>query len=101
MTTHYYDELLRLNPDPTPAEICMAQERDINADKIATEIAAACLIYYKTLIDLWPSLTGSTQEKMAQVNAMLGDDAITPWWQVNGYTSPFTENDLIAAGGLS
>lgn len=23
------------------------------------------------------------------------------WWQVKGYSSPFSENDLIAAGGLS
>lgn len=29
------------------------------------------------------------------------DSPSEPWWQANGYTSPFTEADLTAAGGLS
>jgi hypothetical protein len=24
-----------------------------------------------------------------------------PWWKANGYTGPFNENDLLAAGGLT
>lgn len=35
----------------------------------------------------------------AQVNAIVALKATTvPWWQANGYTSPFSENDLVAAG---
>lgn len=26
---------------------------------------------------------------------------VQPWWQANGYSSPFSNNDLIAAGGLT
>lgn len=26
---------------------------------------------------------------------------VQPWWQANGYTSPFNTNDLTAAGGLT
>ncbi len=101
MSTHYYDELLRLIPGASADQIAIAQARDIEADIIAVKIAAYCLIYYKPLIDLWPTLTGTTQDKMTQVNAMMGTDGIIPWWQANGFTSPFSENDLIAAGGLS
>jgi hypothetical protein len=31
----------------------------------------------------------------------LAQGTVTPWWQNNGYSSPFTMNDLAAAGGLT
>jgi hypothetical protein len=31
----------------------------------------------------------------------LAQGTVTSWWANNGYTSPFTTNDLIAAGGLT
>jgi hypothetical protein len=38
----------------------------------------------------------------AQSDAIVAMSATTiPWWQANGYTSPFTLDDLAAAGGLS
>lgn len=38
----------------------------------------------------------------SDVTALLALAATTvPWWQANGYTSPFSQADLDAAGGLS
>jgi hypothetical protein len=38
----------------------------------------------------------------SDVTALLAMAATTePWWQANGYTSAFNENDLEAAGGLT
>ena len=31
----------------------------------------------------------------------LAKAAVTPWWQANGYSSAFSQNDLAAAGGLT
>lgn len=43
--------------------------------------------------------TGFTQ---AVHDALLALPAtVLPWWKVNGYTSPFSQSDLDAAGGLT
>ena len=31
----------------------------------------------------------------------LAQATVIPWWQANGYTGPFTQADLTAAGGLT
>jgi len=31
----------------------------------------------------------------------LAQASVQPWWQANGYSSPITQSDLTAAGGLS
>jgi hypothetical protein len=45
-----------------------------------------------------PGTTGVTQTVHDGLLALC--ETTLPWWQANGYTSPFSENDLIAAGGL-
>jgi hypothetical protein len=31
----------------------------------------------------------------------LAEGTVTPWWQANGYSGPFSQPDLTAAGGLT
>lgn len=31
----------------------------------------------------------------------LAKASVTPWWQANGYTGPFSQADLVAAGNLT
>lgn len=46
-----------------------------------------------------PGSTGFTQAVMNGLMALAA--STTLWWQANGYTSPFSESDLEAAGGLT
>lgn len=46
-----------------------------------------------------PGSTGFTQAVHDALLALTG--TTIPWWQANGYTSPFNANDLAAAGGLA
>jgi hypothetical protein len=46
--------------------------------------------------------TGSTGVTQAIHDDILGlCETTSPWWQANGYSSPISDNDLIAAGGLN
>lgn len=46
-----------------------------------------------------PGSTGFTSSVRDELLALANIDV--PWWQANGYTSSFNENDLEAAGGLT
>jgi hypothetical protein len=46
-----------------------------------------------------PGSTGFTSVVLAGLMALA--ETTVPWWQANGYSSPFTASDLVAAGGLS
>lgn len=44
--------------------------------------------------------TGIAAADVTALLALAGGPPV-PWWKANGYTSPFNENDLAAAGGLA
>lgn len=61
---------------------------------------------YAALRALWATLpsgdvnTGIAAADVTALLALAGGPPV-PWWKANGYTSPFNENDLAAAGGLA
>lgn len=63
---------------------------------------------YTKLKEIWPTLTGTDEEKFSQIKAMRADpapvqapppdDGKVPWWSVNGFLSEPGLGDLVAAG---
>jgi hypothetical protein len=51
----------------------------------------------KMFVATFTNLSGPTITALTA----LAQAVVTPWWQANGYTSPFTQADLTAAGNLT
>jgi len=71
---------------------------DLNSDLRMQTIDMTLPLVSTMLADL-VTHTLLTQDQANTLVAM-GTPQI-PWWQANGYTSPFNANDLEAAGGLT
>lgn len=70
---------------------------DLNEDQRLVTIDINLPIVGQMLADL-VSHSLLTQVQADAIVAL--KNTTTPWWQVNGYTSPINNNDLLAAGGL-
>jgi hypothetical protein len=59
--------------------------------------------YWSALKAAWDQLpaSGSTAQKLAALNARIEGDPPVPWWQANGYSSPFNGWCLYNAGVLT
>lgn len=75
-------ELLRLTSTPS-----------ITQFKMSNPIVATAVGSFITALVAAGQMTGAQATGLAAMSA-----TTVPWWQVNGYPSPFNEHDLVAAG---
>jgi len=92
------------NPPATEAGLAAAELASLlmcpNAPVFGTSSAEA----YATIHGFLAAIAGDANSGLtsADVVALLALAATSvPWWQAQGYTSPFGADDLIAAGGLA